>query len=67
VGTLVQWGGKAVHQFKKLGFQQQLPYTEQLFTRLLMLPMNTSLSDDDVEYVCDCIGDFYTSASWKAA
>jgi len=59
VGTLIQWGGKAVHQFRKLGFTQNLPFTEQLFERMLMLPMNMSLSDDDVYYVCDCIMDFY--------
>ncbi len=59
VGTLVQWGGKAVHQFKKLGFTQSLPYTEMLFERILMIPLNLSLSDDDVHYVSDCIIDFY--------
>jgi dTDP-4-amino-4,6-dideoxygalactose transaminase len=59
VGTLIQWGGKAVHQFRKLGFTQHLPRTDELFARLLMLPMNTALSDDDVEYVCDCIRGFY--------
>jgi len=59
VGTLVQWGGKAVHQWPQLGFTPRLPYTEDLFTRLLMLPMNMSLSDDDVHYVCGCIRAFY--------
>jgi dTDP-4-amino-4,6-dideoxygalactose transaminase len=59
IGTLIQWGGKAVHQFKKLGFTQSLPFTERLFERMLMLPMNMSLSDEDVHYVCDCIIDFY--------
>lgn len=59
VGTLIQWGGKAVHQFKKLGFTQSLPYTEKLFERILMIPMNMSLSDDDVHYVIECIMDFY--------
>ena len=60
IGTLIQWGGKAVHQFDKLGFTQRLPYTEELFTRLLMLPMNTSLTDEDVDYVSACIKRFYT-------
>ena len=60
VGTLIQWGGKAVHQFRKLGFTQSLPFTEKLFERMLMLPMNMSLSDEDVEYVCDCITSFYS-------
>lgn len=59
VGTLIQWGGKAVHQFEKLGFKVSLPYTERMFTRCLMLPMNRSLSDDDVEYVCETIRQFY--------
>ena len=61
IGTLVQWGGKAVHQFSKLGFNQSLPFTERLFERILMLPMNMSLTDDDVNYVCDKIIEFYRS------
>jgi dTDP-4-amino-4,6-dideoxygalactose transaminase len=61
VGTLIQWGGTPVHQFRKLGFTQALPYTERLFTRLLMLPMNTALDDDDVAYVCDSIREFYAT------
>jgi len=59
IGTLIQWGGTAVHQFHKLGFSQSLPYTARLFDRMLMLPLNMSLSDDDVNYVCDCIVAFY--------
>ena len=47
IGTLIQWGGQAVHQLTALGFTQHLPYTDRLFARLLMLPMNMSLSDDD--------------------
>lgn len=59
IGTLIQWGGSAVHQFKELGFQAKLPYTESLFKRLLMLPMNTFLSNDDIFYICDAIRRFY--------
>jgi len=59
IGTLVQWGGQAVHQLRALGFTQHLPYTDCLFTRMLMLPMNMSLSRDDVDYVCDHIRCFY--------
>ncbi|HXK43342.1 MAG TPA: DegT/DnrJ/EryC1/StrS family aminotransferase [Anaerolineae bacterium] len=61
IGTLIQWGGKAVHQFKRLGFTVSLPYTEQMFTRCLMLPLNRAMSDADVEYVCDVIHRFYDS------
>ncbi|MBU0507141.1 DegT/DnrJ/EryC1/StrS family aminotransferase, partial [bacterium] len=59
VGTLVQWGGTAVHQFKALGFQQHLPQTDRLFKRMLMIPMNMSLTNDQVIFVCDTIKKFY--------
>lgn len=59
IGTLVQWGGKAVHQLRTLGFTQQLPRTDALFTRCCMLPMNLMVGDDDVAYVCEQIRSFY--------
>jgi dTDP-4-amino-4,6-dideoxygalactose transaminase len=59
IGTLVQWGGQAIHQIRELGFTQSLPQTDALFRRLLMLPMNMSISVDDVEYISDCIRAFY--------
>lgn len=62
VGTLIQWGGRAVHQFPKLGFTQKLPNTDRLFQRMLMLPMNMSLSDEDVVYVSEQVLDFYAKA-----
>ena len=61
IGTLIQWGGKAIHQFKNLGFNQNLPKTEIFFNTCLMLPMNIFLSNDDVEYVCDTMIKFYNS------
>jgi dTDP-4-amino-4,6-dideoxygalactose transaminase len=59
IGTLIQWGGQAVHQLKALGFTQELERTDRLFKRMLMLPMNMSLADEDVEYVCDAVRAFY--------
>jgi dTDP-4-amino-4,6-dideoxygalactose transaminase len=59
VGTLIQWGGQAIHHLKALGFTQNLPYTDRLFTRMLMLPMNMSLDDRDVHYVSDSIRSFF--------
>ncbi len=60
VRTIIQWNGKAVHQFKGLGFDRvSLPVTEEMLRRFLMLPMNTSLSDEDVRYVIEQIADFY--------
>ena len=48
-----------MHQFDALGFDVDLPFTETMFTRCLMLPMNTSLSDEDLAYVCHSIRRFY--------
>ena len=62
VRTIIQWAGKAVHQFKGLGFDNiKLPVTEKMTSRFLMLPMHTALSDEDVGYVCDCVKDFYSA------
>ena len=59
IGTLVPWGGKAVHQWEGLGFEVRLPFTESLFERLLLLPMNLSLTDEQAHEVCDAIESFY--------
>jgi dTDP-4-amino-4,6-dideoxygalactose transaminase len=59
VGTLQQWGGVAVHQCRALGFQQALPRTDELFQRMLMLPMNTALQDGEVDHIAALITSFY--------
>jgi dTDP-4-amino-4,6-dideoxygalactose transaminase len=59
VGTIIQWGGKAVHQWEGLGFNLKLPKVENFFTKCLMLPMNIFVSDEDIFYICDSIKRFY--------
>lgn len=59
VGTILQWGGRTLQQFPALEMRGNVPDTDAVTERFLMLPMNTSLSDDDVHYVCDCIEKFY--------
>lgn len=59
IGTLIQWGGKAVHQFGGLGLKVSLPNTERLFQRCLMLPMNMMVSLDECDYISECIRQFY--------
>ncbi len=59
VGTLVQWGGTPVHQMRELGFTQNLPATDHLFTRCLMLPMNVTISAEDIGYISSQIKAFY--------
>ncbi len=59
IQTILQWGGYAVHQFEKLGFEGVLPCTERMTRRFMLLPMNTTLSDNDVDYICGKIIEFY--------
>ena len=58
VGTLIQWGGKAVHEFRDLGFKQSLPFTERMMKNSLMIPLNMMITDDEVKYICECIRNF---------
>ena len=64
IGTLIQWGGRALHQITELKDSMHfdvnsLRRTELLFKRCLMLPLNTSVSDDEVDYICEKIEAFY--------
>lgn len=59
VRTIIQWAGKAVHQFEGLGLGARLPRTDRLFERCFLLPMNTSLTDDEVHYITASIRRFY--------
>lgn len=59
VKTIIQWGGKTIHQFPKLELNDDLPRTQMLTERFFLLPMNTSLADDDIDYVCEQIQRFY--------
>jgi dTDP-4-amino-4,6-dideoxygalactose transaminase len=59
IGTLIQWGGQAVHEFRDLGFTQSLPYTESIMRMILLLPMNMSITNDEIDYVCQRIREFY--------
>ena len=59
IGTILQWGGKAVHEFEGLNFNISLPYTEDLMRRSLLIPMNTSLSDEDIMYIIEKIRKYF--------
>jgi dTDP-4-amino-4,6-dideoxygalactose transaminase len=60
VRTIIQWAGTPVHHFKDLGLPKfNLPATDRLFKRCFLLPMNTSLTNDEVVYICETIRRFY--------
>ena len=48
-----------MHQFAALDLKFDLPKTDRLFGRVLMLPMYAELTDDEVCYVADCVRRFY--------
>ena len=59
IGTLIQWGGKGVHQWEPLGFNVHLPKVERFFERCIILPMNMFINDEDVQYVAEKVREFY--------
>lgn len=61
IGTLIQWGGNAVHHFNSLNLNYNLPKTDKFFKECLLLPMNTFLSKKQINYVCDKIETFYNN------
>ena len=63
IGTLIQWAGEPVHHFEGLGYGKEkfsdLARTDQFFENCLMLPMNMSLSNSDIEHVISSTRAFY--------
>ena len=61
VETMITWGGRGVHQFPSLGLtHHELPRTDEMFKKVLMLPMNPELHDADVLYVTQAIRGYYS-------
>lgn len=59
IGTILQWGGKATHQYPALQLRGSLPATDRVFSRCLMLPMNMMVSLSDVDYIADSVIGFF--------
>lgn len=59
IGTLIQWSGKAVHQWKNLEFSVSLHETDLFFEKCFMIPMNTVLEDSEIDYIILSIREFY--------
>ena len=59
IGTIVQWGGTGIHQFRNLGLERVLPRTDRFFARSLLIPMNHLLTDAQVGRVIDGVRGFF--------
>jgi dTDP-4-amino-4,6-dideoxygalactose transaminase len=64
VGTLIQWGGKGVHEFGLPGIiEKDLSNARRIIASMLMLPMNQYMKPEQAVYVSNCIKDFYATAN----
>jgi len=60
IGSIRQWGGKAIHQYFPDEFKGlKLQRTEQLFRGELLIPLYPELRDDQVNFVIEKIREFY--------
>ncbi len=67
IGTILQWGGKVLHQFPALQMRGNLPNIDAVTKRFMMLPMNPSLAEDDIHYISDHVEAFYSSKAKRRA
>ena len=59
--TIIQWAGSPVHSFRDLGFKEvHLPKTDKFFEECLMLPMNMTLTNENVDEIISKIKNFYS-------
>lgn len=59
VEILLPWGGKGVHQFKRLGLTHfELPRADAFFAGALLLPMYPELLDEEAAYVANIVREF---------
>lgn len=59
IGTMMQWDGRALHHHRELEFNTALPATDRYFKRCFLLPMNTSLTNGEVDKICEILREFY--------
>jgi len=60
IKTLIQWNGYPLQKFKRLNFNEKnLQKTKKYFQKCLMLPMNTSLNENQINQICSAINNFY--------
>ena len=60
VGTIKQWGGFSISHLNNLGYDiNRVPTTKDLFQKLLLLPMNHLLEEEEAIYIGNAINNFY--------
>lgn len=60
IGTIKQWGGYSISHFKKLGYSiDEFPSTKLLFEKLLLLPLNHLMKEEEIRHVANKIKSFF--------
>ena len=59
IGTIIQWGGFALHQLEKLVPNYSLTITDNFFESSLLLPLNHVMKQNQVDYVCSKLDNFF--------
>lgn len=59
VGTIIQWGGFGIHQLDKLQIGVKLPKTDKFFQESLLLPLNHVMTNNQLDYVCECLINYF--------
>lgn len=60
ISTIKQWGGFSIAHFSKLGFNiDEYPLTKKLFEKLMLLPLNHLMNEEEIEYISNSIIEFY--------
>ena len=63
IEVLISWS-KPMHHQEALGLRNfHLPQTEEISKEVVSLPLNTEISDEQVEYVIECVQEFYKRQS----
>ncbi len=61
IGTLIQWGGITINNVMSYGRNSKSTFSEtkKYYNRCLMLPINTHINDEEVNFVIRNIRNFY--------
>jgi dTDP-4-amino-4,6-dideoxygalactose transaminase len=60
IEIILPWGCKAIHHFSAFkGEKSHLKVTDEVFIKIMTLPMHIALSDEDVAYVISQVKRFY--------
>ena len=57
--TSVQWSGYPLNHFKKIGLYEKKLKTDIFFKKILLLPCNLTITNQQIKLICDKINFFY--------